>query len=135
MPFVVLYHMSSSRRCVYTNKPANTRDTVIPKNRGDALHNWANHVPADSEYLKTKQNRLPNDLEMEAVRLFHLIELKKLEVTYLEERRREVQEAITGVKQDQIEKAHHIKDLTEGFEEQAKEVLEQQKLTSKKIWD
>jgi len=123
--------MSSSRRCVYTNKPANTRDTVIPKNRGSA-HNWVNHVPADSEYLKNKQNRLPNALEMEANRLFHMLELAKLDVVYLEECLKEIQEAITGVKQDQIEKAYHIKDLTEGLEEKAEELVKE---PPKKIWD
>lgn len=121
--------MSSSRKCIYTNKTANTRDSVIPKNRGEARHNWSNQVPVNSEYLKTKQNRLPSDLEMEAARLFYLTELAKLEVIYLEERLKEVQEAITGVKQDQIEKAHHMVDLTESLEEQIEEAL------PKKIWD
>ena len=123
----------SPRKCIYTNKQANATDTVIPKRLGDALHNWANRAPADSEYLKGKQNRLPTDLEMEANRLFHLLELAKLEVTYLEERLKAVQEEITGVKQDQADKAEHIQNLTEGFEKQVTESLEKQK--PKKIWD
>jgi hypothetical protein len=121
------------RKCIYTNKEAHSKDTLIPKNRGDALHNWANRAPADAEYLKSKAGRLPTDLEMEAHRIFYLLELARLEVTYLEERLKDVQERITGVKQDQIEKAHHIKDLTETFENKVEEVLENK--SKNKIWD
>ena len=124
--------MSSSRKCVYTNKDANSRDMTIPKNRGDALHNWANRVPVNLEYLKSKQNRLPTDLEMGANRIFHLLELARLEVTYLEECLKEVQGIIADIKQDQIEKAHHIKDLAEGLEEKVKETLERK---TTKIWE
>lgn len=120
------------RKCIYTNKEANVRDAVMPK-RGDAVHNWANRAPANAQYQESKQGRLPTDLEMEANRLFYQLELAKLDVSYLEARLQEVQEQITGVKQDQIEKAHHVKELTEDFEEKVEEALK--KSTPKKIWD
>jgi hypothetical protein len=135
MPFVLCGIISymSPRKCIYTNKEATSKDTVIPKTCGDALHNWANRAPVNSEYQESKQSRLPTDLEMEAHRLFYLLELAKMEVSYLEARLQEVQEQITGVKQDQVDKAYHIKDLTEGFEEKAQDTLK--KTTPKKIWD
>jgi hypothetical protein len=123
----------SPRKCIYTNKQANSKDTVISKTRGDALHNWTNKAPVNSEYQESKQGRLPTELEMEAHRLFYQLELARLDVTYYEAKLQEVQEQITGIKQDQVEKAYHIKDLTEGFEEKVEEVLK--KTTPNKIWE
>lgn len=123
----------SPRKCIYTNKQASLNATVVPKTRGDA-HNWANRAPTNSEYQLDKQGRLPTELEMEANRLFYMLELARLDVTYLEARLQEVQEQITGVKQDQIDKSYHIKDLAESLEEKVTEDLKQES-APKKIWD
>lgn len=117
------------RKCIYTGKDANYTDSVIPKRHGDARHNWANKVPASSEYKKS--NRLPTDLEMEASRLFYLLEIARNEVNYLELKLQDVQEKITGKKAEEIDKAYHMKELTESFEEQVK--LDES--TNKNIWD
>lgn len=69
---------------------------------------------------------------MEANRLFYLLELAKLEVSYLENKLIDVQSKITGKKQEEIEKAYHINDLVENFEEQAEEKLKNDK---KKLWE
>ena len=113
---------------MYTGTEASHTDSVISKKQGDP-HNWANKVPVSTEYLEKKKNRLPTDLEMEASRLFYLLEMARNEVTYLELKLKEVQEAIAGKKQEEVEKAYHIKDLTESFEDQVQ--------TSEKqnIWD
>ena len=132
MPFVVLYYMNL-RRCMYTNKEATSKDTVIPKDCGDSLHNWANRGPVNFDYKEIKQSRLPTELEMNAHRTFHLLELARLEVTYLEARLKEIQEQITGIKQDEIDKAYHIKDLVEGFEEKIEETTKTP--LKNKIWE
>jgi hypothetical protein len=119
------------RKCIYTGEEATSKSGVMPK-EGDPAHNWANRAPVNSEYQKAKQGRLPTDLEMEANRLFYLMELAKLEVSYLEAKLKEVQYKITGKKQEEIEKAHHIKDLVEGFEEKVEEKLQADK---RKFWD
>jgi hypothetical protein len=97
----------------------------------NTLHNWVNKAPISAEYQKKKQGRLPTDLEMEANRIFYMLELAKLDVAYLEAKLRETQSKITGKKQDEIEKAHHIKDLVEGFEEKVEEKLTEKK----KLWE
>jgi predicted nuclease with TOPRIM domain len=118
------------RKCIYTGQEANYTDSVIPKRNDEARHNWANKVPANSNYQKS--NRLPTDLEMEASRLFYMLEMAKNEVNYLELKLQEVQEKITGKKAEEIEKAYHIKDLTESFEEQ---VRQSEDTAKKNIWD
>jgi len=69
---------------------------------------------------------------MEASRLFYMLEMAKNEVNYLELKLQEVQEKITGKKAEEIEKAYHIKDLTESFEEQ---VRQSEDTAKKNIWD
>lgn len=118
------------RKCIYTGQEANYTDSVVPKRNDEARHNWANKVPANSNYQKN--NRLPTDLEMEASRLFYMLEMAKNEVNYLELKLQEVQEKITGKKAEEIEKAYHIKDLTESFEEQVKQ---SENTAKKNIWD
>lgn len=119
------------KKCIYTNEEAGSKDFVMPK-ADKTLHNWANRAPVSPEYQNKKKGRLPTDLEMEANRIFHLLELARLEVAYLEEKLKEVQEKITGKKQDEIEKSYHIKELVEDFEEKAEEKL---KKDTKKIWE
>lgn len=123
----------NKRKCIYTNQEAMAKDRPLVLGRGDSLHNWVNRAPVNSSYFESKKNRLPTDLEMEAHRLFYLLELAKFEVSYLEAKLQSVQEEITGVKQDQIEKSYHIKDLTEGFEEKAQSIAE--KINKPKIWE
>lgn len=118
------------RKCIYTGNDSDCTDHVIAKQHGDdPVHNWSNKVPASKEYLKNRKGNLPTDLEMEASRLFHLLEIARNEVTYLELKLKEVQDKITGRKSEEIEKAHHIKDLTESFEEQLA------KTEKKNLWE
>lgn len=127
--FLWYYYYMERRKCIYTGKEANYTDSVIPKKNDEARHNWANKVPANSEYKKN--NRIPTDLEMEASRLFYLLEIARNEVNYLELKLQAVQEKITGKKAEEIEKAYHIKDLTESFEEQ----VNLAESTKQNIWD
>jgi len=115
----------SKRKCIYTGEDAGTTDHVIPKHQDEnTLHSWANKAPVNLEYKNTKKkNRLPTDLEMEANRLFHLLELAKLDVTYLEARLKQVQSKITGKKAEEINKAYHTKELDEAFQEAAPTIL------------
>jgi hypothetical protein len=118
------------RKCIYTNEQADSKDPVLPRT-GDVVHNWTNYVPASSEYVKEKKGRIPTDLEMEANRIFHFLELAKLDVAYFTLKLKEVQEKITGKKQEEIEKAHHIEELTKDFDKTVKEALEKEI----KIWE
>lgn len=116
---------------------ANTRDVVIPRDRHPSvLHNWANRAPANSEYLKNKQNRLPTELEMEANRIFHLLELARLDVVFFEEKLKEIQQEMNKVKEQQIDQSYHIKDLAEGLESKAEQIIKKvEKKSNKKVWD
>lgn len=132
MPFLWYYiYVDEPKKCIYTNEEAVAKDTVVPKSVA-GRHNWANRAPSSPQYIANKQGRLPTDLEMEANRLFYLLELSRLDVSYLEARLREVQEKITGKKQEEIEKAYHIKDLVENFEEKVEEKLTTHK---NKLWE
>ena len=122
--------MSDPRKCIYTNQDAVSKEGVLPKDQS-TLHNWANKAPISAEYQKKKQGRPPTDLEMEANRVFYLLELARLDVVYLEARLKEIQEKITGKKQEDVEKAYHIKDLVEGFEEKVEKKLQDKK----KLWE
>jgi hypothetical protein len=122
--------MTGPKKCIYTNEEAVSKDTVLPKTEAGS-HNWANRAPVSPEYQKKKQGRLPTDLEMEANRIFYLLELARLDVAYLEARLKEVQTKITGKKQVEVEKAYHIKDLVETFEEKVQENLPDKK----KLWE
>lgn len=81
----------SQRNCIYTGLPAKTTDKVVPKNGGDESHNWANSVPCSEEYKQIKQRREPNDLELEANKIFKMLELARLEVEALQGRLKENQ--------------------------------------------
>ena len=84
----------SQRKCIYTGLPAKAMDKVIPKKGGDESHNWVNTVPCSDEYKKIKGRREPNDLEMEANRLFRLLENAKLDVEFYTEKLESLQAKI-----------------------------------------
>ena len=119
------------RKCIYTGKEAGSKDNVLPK-EGDTIHNWANKAPVNAEYKQEKQDRTPTELEMEANRIFHLLELARLDVAFYEAKLKEIQAKITENKQEEIEKAYHIKDLVEDFEEKVEKKFETEK---RKFWD
>lgn len=123
--------MTGPRKCIYTNQDAVSKEGVMSKSPS-TLHNWTNKAPTSAEYQKNKQGRLPTDLEMEANRIFYLLELARLDVSYLEAKFKEIQEKITGKKQEEIEKSYHIKDLVEDFEGKVEEKLQEDK---KKLWE
>lgn len=123
--------MDKPRKCIYTNESAVSKEGVMPRSPS-TLHNWTNKAPISAEHQKNKRNRLPTDLEMEANRLFYYLELARLDVLYLEAKLKEVQEKITGKKQDEIEKAYHINDIINCFEEKVEEKLQEDK---KKLWE
>jgi hypothetical protein len=118
------------RKCIYTGGEAHSKDNVLPKD-GETEHNWTNKAPINSEYKQEKQSRSPSELELEANRVFHLLELARLDIVFYEARLKEIQSQIAQNKSEEIEKAYHIKDLVESFEEKVEE-----KLTEKrKFWD
>ena len=135
------------RKCAYTNKEARDKDSVIPRDLlGDEIHNWAASLPSNHEYLQTKQNRLPTELEMQANEIFHRLELTKLRVIYYEQKLKSVQDEILKTykepkkpsvpktekkKQEQIEKAIIEKEVVESTNENIAEFFE----SKRKIWD
>ena len=121
----------SPRTCIYTGKEAVSKDHPLPKS-AEVIHNWANRAPVNPEYQKTKQGRMPTELEMEANRLFYLLELARMDVVFLTEKLKEVQDAINNQKKEEVDKAYHMKELTESFESEVQEVL---KDSTTKVWD
>jgi len=116
-----------SRKCIYTNKEANSKDNVIPKKKiGGELHNWANKAPVSKDYKDLKQDSMPTDLEFEANQLFHKLELAKLEVKFYEDRLAEIQQKIKETtkipekkskKDKEIEQMYIEKEVVEGKED------------------
>lgn len=135
------------RKCVYTDKEAKAKDSIIPRDLlGDEIHNWAASLPSNPDYLQTKQNRLPTELEMQANEIFHLLELTKLRVIYYEQKLKLIQDEILKTykepkkspvpkadkkKQEQIEKAIIEKEVVESTNENITEFFE----SKRKIWD
>jgi hypothetical protein len=135
------------RKCVYTGRDSKGRDSVLSKVNEDVAHNWANSVPCDVEYGQLKQGRLPSELEMEANRVFKLLELAKLDVSYYEQILANIQvelnekfekdmakkeakkaEKNTISKKDrELEQAVIVKQVNEVIQEQAKDLIEKRK--------
>lgn len=135
------------RKCAYTNKEAKAKDSVIPRDLlGEEVHNWAASLPSNADYLQTKQNRLPTELEMQANEIFHLLELTKLRVIYYEQKLKSIQDEILKdykepkkppvpkkekKKQEEIEKAIIEKEVVESTTEEVDKFFE----SKRKIWD
>lgn len=83
------------RKCIYTNKEAKSKDSTIPKHLlGEEIHNWAIQVPANTDYLTQKKDRIPTELEMQANEIFHLLELSRARVVFYEAKLASIQEQI-----------------------------------------
>jgi transcription elongation factor GreA-like protein len=111
-----------SRKCIYTGKEAIFKDHPVPKD-GETAHNWANRAPISPEYKEIKQNRLPTELEMEANRIFYMLELARLDVVFLTAKLSEIQGLISEKKKEEVGQSYHLKDLTDSFEEKIKDFL------------
>ena len=73
----------SVRKCIYTNRSATGKDRVIPKKfLSDETHNWANRAPISWDYRGFKKDRMPTDLEFEALQVFYLSELAQLKLNF-----------------------------------------------------
>ena len=84
---------SNIRKCIYTGEIASAKDSVVPRKAlGNELHNWAGKAPVSKEYKDWKKDRMPSEDEMELNRLFHKLELAKLDVVYLETKIQKLQE-------------------------------------------
>ena len=100
----------TTRKCIYTGKEAEAKDSVIPKkDSGEELHNWANKAPICKDYKDLKQDRLPTEEEMELNRLFYKLELSKLDVKYYEIKISKLQKNIRIELDNIIDKKEEIK--------------------------
>lgn len=134
--------LSMIRKCVYTGKKSSCTDNPMPKETLlEEKHNWANKVPCSEEYKNFKKDRLPTDLEMEAFKLFNLLEVAKIEVQYLEARLSAVQDKINKQvsvpkkktkKDKEIDQSYIEKEVVETSEDVTEEVLSNRK---KSLWD
>jgi hypothetical protein len=141
------YNKYMVRKCVYTDKEAKSKDSIIPRELlGEEIHNWSASLPSNSDYIQTKQNRLPTELEMQANEIFHLLELTKLRVTYYEHKLKSIQgeilkdykepkkspvPKIEKKKQEEIKKAIIEKEVVESTGENIDSFFE----SKRKIWD
>lgn len=91
------------RKCIYTNKEAKSKDSVIPKDLlGEEVHNWTAQAPCNLDYLEQKKSKLPTELEMQANELFHLLELAKLRVVFYEQKLNKIQNEILNTYKEPI---------------------------------
>jgi hypothetical protein len=112
------------RKCAYTGKDAESKDSVIPKKKLEQeIHNWTKEVPVCNEYKNEKTDRMPTDLEMDIQETFYLLELARMRVLYLENKLEKLQSGYKGKpksekptksmkkKESQIKKAHHVDEV------------------------
>lgn len=143
---MVLSYMNS-RKCIYTGLDAQAKDNVIPKSELNLneLHNWANKAPVSLRYKEVKSNRMPNDLEILANETFHLLELAKLKVLYLENKLIDIQKELkknlppvkkskNAKKEREIEQAHHEVDVIKEADKKIEKTLSKRRKKST-IWD
>lgn len=135
------------RKCTYTDLEAKSKDTILPKDLlGEEIHNWTSSLPANSDYIQTKQNRLPTELEMQANELFHLLELAKLRVVYYESKLKLIQEKLLSSftppkksiipksekkKEKEIERSIAEKEVVESTDKQMEDFFQ----NKKKLWE
>jgi len=111
------------RKCIYTGAKAEAKDYVLPKKIGE-MHNWANKAPISLGYQEMKEGRLPTELEVEANRIFKMLELAKLDVAIYEAKLIEIQEEI--LRTTEIKKDIRDKKAKEKEEKREKEEKERQ---------
>jgi hypothetical protein len=95
----------SGRKCIYTGKDAEVTDKVVPKEGGDEVHNWSNSVPCSKYYKDLKGLRPPNALELQANRVFKMLELAKLDVGVYKKELARIQKQIVETLPENIQKA------------------------------
>lgn len=131
------------RKCIFTGLPANSKHKVIPKSCSeDVLHNWANNVPCSTEYELVKKDRMPDDLEIEAMEFFQQLELAKLRVEYYKDKLQKIQDILktrlrekpdmSSKKRKEIETAIKVKDVLEELDEHVESTLESE--AKKGMW-
>lgn len=74
----------AKRNCIYTGLTADEKDSLIPRDIIKDQHNWTSGVPCCAEYKAYKRIRKPNELEIQAVETFYLLELARTKVELYE---------------------------------------------------
>lgn len=143
----------SVRKCIYTGEKATAKDSVLPREviGEENIHNWDNKSPISEDYKNFKRDDFPTDLEMEANKTFHLLELAKLDVIFYENKLKKIQENINlefkqtkekmidrkeknkvNKKEREIKKAHMEKDINEAQDKAWEEQLNKR---MSKLWE
>lgn len=91
-------------KCPFTGEEALSKEFIIPKNlfSEELVHNWTKDVPISKDYKKS--SKLPSETELEAHRLFYMLEIAKIHVMYYEERLKEVREKLNKPSKKQKER-------------------------------
>jgi hypothetical protein len=123
----------SIRNCIFTNLPSKNRNFLVPKdNNEDIAQNWANAVPCNKDYAEFKQNRLPTEDEVEAMKIFFKLEAARIEVALYSSKLEEVQNKIKPIfdefiKEKQIKKAYIEVEVVEEAKIQIKDLMAERK--------
>ena len=115
------------RKCIYTNKEAKSKDSLFPRETlGEEIHNWTVQVPCNSEYLKSKANDQPTELEMQANEIFHLLELARLRVIFYENKLEAIQVQISTTYKEVVKTGPTVAEKTK--EKQIKQMIVEKEL-------
>lgn len=110
------------RKCIYTNKDARSKDSILPKEvLGEEIYNWAAQVPCNTEYLDQKVGKIPSELEMQANEIFHLLELAKLRVVFYEQKLQTIQDKIRPTYKEIVKNTPTVAEKTK--EKQIKQMI------------
>jgi hypothetical protein len=116
------------RKCIYTNKEAKSKDSVIPRHvLGEEIQNWASYAPSNIDYSTQKSDKLPSELEMQANEFFHLLELARLRVVYYEQKLAETQAEILKTYKEPIKNKITVADKKK--EKQIKQMVVEKEIT------
>ena len=90
------YDKASKRPCAFTGTKTIVKKRVIPKKflSEDEMTNWCNYAPSNEIYRNFREDKLPDELEMQANEVFCQLELARLRVAYFEAKLEKIQNQI-----------------------------------------
>ena len=116
------------RSCIFTGLKSVNKTNIVPKSIDpDSIDNWTNSVPCHIEYKNFKENRLPTEDEVEAMKIFFKLEMARTEVAFYAAKLDEVQHKIKPLFDEFIKQKQNAQSIV------ANEIIEEVKIQIKDV--
>ena len=81
-----VYDQTKRRKCVFTGTKTTVKKRVVGKKflSEDEISNWCNYAPSNEIYRNFREDKMPDELEMQANETFCQLELARLRVAFFE---------------------------------------------------